>query len=233
MSQPLVSIILTVYNIDPKYLTGCIESILKQTVQDFEILVVDDASSSDYGYLEKLSPKIRYFRNNVNLGLCKSVNRMFTEVRGKYTVRLGSDDWFAPTMLEEEIAVLDNNPSIIACCCNLVKCWEYKKSIIRRPVVWDLNQILHGFYKHTGYAGGMMFRSNVLSKIKIDESLKICEDFAFHLELLRLGSIHAIPHNLYFYRKHDTQITKKFLRDTRLEIIDGIIQRFKLRYRIH
>ena len=233
MSRPLVSVILTVYNIDHRYLTNCIESILKQTMQDFEILIIDDASSMDYGYLEKLSPKIRYFRNNVNLGLCKSVNRMFSEVRGKYTVRLGSDDWFAPTMLEEEVAILERNPNFIACCCNLVKCWQNKKSIIRRPVVWDLNQILRGFYRHTGYAGGMMFRSNVLSKIRIDESLKICEDFAFHLELLRLGKIHAILRNLYFYRKHDTQITKKFLKDTRLATIDNIIQRFKLRYRIY
>jgi hypothetical protein len=85
--------------------------------------------------------------------------------------------------------------------------------------------------KGCGYAGGMMFRKKLLKYVKIDESLKVCEDYDFHLQLLEITYIKSIHEILYFYRSHETNIMKTVEKSDRWDIINKIKDKFKHRYK--
>lgn len=225
---PLVSIILTLYKIDKTYLEECIDSLLNQTYSNIEILCMDDCSPDfTYEYLKDKSPKIRYYRNEVNLGMNKTVNKAFSLANGKYIVRLGSDDWFEKDLIEKEVTFLENNSEYGAICCELQRFGEYDNKI-HRPYVWNYKEIIiKRRFGGTGYGGGMMFRKNLLEYCSIDESLKMCEDFDFHLQLLYrmpIGSLHEV---LYHYRAHSNSICHSVKRDERLALIEKIIEKHK------
>jgi Glycosyltransferases involved in cell wall biogenesis len=113
----LVSIILTSYNHE-KYLKQSIESVLKQTYQDFELIIVDDASQDAsweiiQAYCDK--QKVKAFRSKSNSGgsFCWEIVR--SEAKGKYMAVHHSDDVWRPEKLEKQIAFLEANPLYAAC----------------------------------------------------------------------------------------------------------------------
>ena len=78
-----------------------------------------------------------------------------------------------------------------------------KNYVIKRPAEWSLKYALfEDRGRECGYAGGMMFRSNLLSEIDIDTQFRVCEDFDFHLQILEKTDIQSIHEFLYFYRAH-------------------------------
>lgn len=220
-----VTVILTVYNIRKIYLTECLDSLAKQTLKDFEILIIDDCSKDDYSWT-KSYPKVRYIRNEVNLGMNKSVNKAFSLCNSDYIVRLGSDDIFDKNLLKKESEYLDNNPKYIGVCCD-IKRFGAKNTVTVRPQTLTINCDLRQKPNLYGYGGGMMFRSSALSKCSIDEYLKMCEDFDFHIQLLKLGDIHGINESLYFYRIHQKSLCHNISRTERLSYLDYIYNKHK------
>lgn len=99
--QPLVSIIVPVYNAD-KYLRRCIESILQQTYQNFELLLIDDGSTDDSGKIcdeyASLDNRILAF-HKPNGGVSSARNYGLLRVRGRYLTFIDSDDWIDNTHL--------------------------------------------------------------------------------------------------------------------------------------
>jgi len=113
--RPKVSVIVTAYNLD-KYLSQCIESVSKQTMNDFECLVIDDAQSETTmklvnSYAEK-DERIKYLPTPENLGLPGARNFGFSKANGKYIRHLDADDWLAESALALESEALDNDPYI-------------------------------------------------------------------------------------------------------------------------
>lgn len=225
---PLVSVLLTVYNIKKEYLNECIESIKKQTYDNLEILIIDDGSTIDYSYLTELSPQIKLIKNEKNIGLCKSLNKLFTHVKGKYYIRLGSDDIFDSTLIEKEVLFLENHPNVGAVCCELQR-FGTSNAYIKRPIKWNLNKILKKDLFGTGYDGGVMVRSSLLTHIKADESLKMAEDFDLQLQILKKMPIESIHEALYHYRTHETNLCKSISKEERHAIIDKIINKHKIK----
>lgn len=223
-SLPLVSVLLTVYNIKKEYLDECIDSIIHQTYDNLEILIIDDGSTIDYNYLTELSPQIKLIKNEKNLGLCKSLNKLFSYVKGKYYVRLGSDDIFDSTLIEKEVLFLEKHPNVGAICCELQR-FGTSSTHIKRPVKWDLNKILKKDLTGTGYDGGVMVRSSLLKNMKVDESLKMAEDFDLQLQVLEQMPIESIHEILYYYRTHETNLCKSVTKTERHKIIDKIIEK--------
>lgn len=113
---PSLSIGLPVYN-GERFLRFAIDSILGQTYQDFELIIVDNASTDstklicqDYAARD---PRIRYVRNIENIGAAGNFNRAFDMARGKYFKWAAADDVISPTFIEECINVLEQDPSIV------------------------------------------------------------------------------------------------------------------------
>lgn len=103
--EPLVSVCIAVFNCE-RYIGRAIRSALNQTLEDFEVLVVDNASTDNtVGVVESIgNPRIRLVRNQTNIGPCLNWNRSIEDARGTFIKMLGADDILYPTCLERQIA---------------------------------------------------------------------------------------------------------------------------------
>lgn len=112
MSTPLVSICTPTYN-RPDLLERTLRSCLAQTSQDFEIIVTDNSTNDlSEKVIQRLDdPRIRYFKNEKNLGPCGNTNHATSLVRGKYIKFLMDDDLIKPRCLEKMVEALEKNPS--------------------------------------------------------------------------------------------------------------------------
>ena len=114
MKKPIITVLMTVYN-GESYLTEAIESILYQSYADFEFLIIDDAStdSSNKIILSYKDDKIRYVRNDYNIGQTASLNYGLNIANGKYIARMDQDDLSHKDRIQTQIKYLINNKNII------------------------------------------------------------------------------------------------------------------------
>lgn len=117
--KPLVSVIMPVYNAG-NFLVPAIESILTQTYQTFEFIIVDDASSDTSPailakYAKRFPKKIRLItlKRNLNRGGDSCANKALRFARGKYIARMDADDIAHPKRLEKQVAFLEAHPEIV------------------------------------------------------------------------------------------------------------------------
>jgi glycosyltransferase involved in cell wall biosynthesis len=102
---PLVSVLLAVHN-DARYLPAALHSVLQQTIDDFELIVVDDASTDETPQILSATGDRRLIvlRNEEQLGLAASLNRGLDAAQGRYVARLDADDVALPNRLELQLA---------------------------------------------------------------------------------------------------------------------------------
>lgn len=113
---PRVTIGLPVYN-GRNYLAQTMESLLAQTYTDFELVICDNASTDDTEAICRAfaarDERVRYFRNEENIGASANYNRVFELGRGMYFKWAAHDDLLAPAYLERCVEVLDQNPDVV------------------------------------------------------------------------------------------------------------------------
>jgi glycosyltransferase involved in cell wall biosynthesis len=116
--RPRVSIGLPVWN-GERYLAEALDSILAQTHADFELIISDNASTDRTGEICRMyaarDERIRYFRNETNLGAAGNFNRVFELASGDYFKWAAYDDLCAPEYLERCVKILDREPDIVLC----------------------------------------------------------------------------------------------------------------------
>ncbi len=112
-SGPLLSYIVLSYNYE-RYIGKTLQSILAQTVQDFEIVVVDDKSTDRSVEIVSAmaDPRIRLFTNETNLGGAASYNRAILQARGDWLVNLDADDWIDPRKAEMQLQLANDDPRL-------------------------------------------------------------------------------------------------------------------------
>ena len=114
---PRVSVLTPIYNTNPVHLRECIESILAQTFTDFEFLILNDSPENteienivlEYAKRDK---RVRYARNDKNIGISESRNKLLKMARGEYVAIFDHDDISVPQRLEYQVAYLDANPYV-------------------------------------------------------------------------------------------------------------------------
>jgi glycosyltransferase involved in cell wall biosynthesis len=118
MSSPRVSIALPVYN-GERFLRRALDSCLAQDFEDFELIIVDNASddgtqeiSLEYSHRD---PRVRYVRNQENIGAQANHNLAFELASGEYFKWTAHDDWITPDFLSRCIAELDRDPTAVMC----------------------------------------------------------------------------------------------------------------------
>jgi glycosyltransferase involved in cell wall biosynthesis len=115
MSQPLISFCVTTYNTE-NYISDCLDSILNQEGgYDFEIIIVDDASTDRTEEVFKAykdDNRIRYIRHAQNQGAFVTVNRGFEEAQGQFIARIDSDDRYRSNFLASTIPILEQYPEV-------------------------------------------------------------------------------------------------------------------------
>ena len=113
---PLVSVILPVYNCE-SFIHETVESILNQTYIDFELLIIDDASSDETVMKIKQfeDDRIKLIEKPENTGYTNSLNQGIKLAKGKYIARMDSDDICEPNRFEKQVKMLENRPELIVC----------------------------------------------------------------------------------------------------------------------
>jgi glycosyltransferase involved in cell wall biosynthesis len=116
VAEPNVSVCVPSYNY-ARFLPDCIESVLQQTHRDFELIVVDDASTDETEALVRryasLDPRVRYERNPERLGMNGNLKHSADLASGRYIKMLCADDWLTPDCLETFRDLMEANPSAV------------------------------------------------------------------------------------------------------------------------
>ena len=115
--KPVVTVLMTVYN-GSNYLNEAIESVLCQTLNNYEFLIVDDASTDNS--IEIINSykdsRINLIKNRKNIGQTASLNKGLAMAQGEYIARFDQDDVCLPKRFEEQVAFFKQNPSISIIC---------------------------------------------------------------------------------------------------------------------
>ena len=143
---PTVSIIIPFYN-NVDWLNEAVDSVMKQTYKDYEIIVVNDGSKEDITLFLEKNPEIIYFYQKNN-GAGSARNKGIDVARGKYIAFLDSDDVWLPQKLEKQVDYMENNPQIMWSHCSyhmaillLCQLRMQKETCIRN--VWHHVALLH------------------------------------------------------------------------------------------
>src|SRR5438270_5027187 len=112
MKEPLVSVVMTVYNAQ-EYLNMAIDSILNQTYRNLEFIIIDDGSTDNSGHIIEAynDSRIKYTPQK-NRGLAAALNKGIGVARGKYIARMDHDDISYRTRLEKQVEFLENNKGV-------------------------------------------------------------------------------------------------------------------------
>ncbi|HOZ54948.1 MAG TPA: glycosyltransferase [Clostridia bacterium] len=238
--NPKVSIIIPVYN-GKKYIREAIDSALKQTYKNIEIIVVNDGSN-DNGESENIAlsygDKIRYFKKE-NGGVSSALNLGIKNMKGEYFAWLSHDDLYYKNNIEEHIRYLKNtlenniitftgfdiidensnlrfNETIIS---NLY-CFDYKISKIKTE---------YSLLKGEINGGSVLIPKNAFEEFGLfNEKLKISQEREMWSRLISKYKFINIPYNTNSIRTHDEQVTnqnKNVLLETNMQrskIIDNI-----------
>ncbi len=213
-STPLVSVCIPTYK-GAAHLAAAIESVLRQSLYDLELVVVDDASPDNtrqvvQGYKD---PRIRYLCNTRNLGPEGNWNRCWEEIRGRYFKLLPQDDLLYPDTLRRQVEVLEMDTEqrlalvfgsriiIDAQGCDLMKrCYPggqegivSGEQLIRRCVRYGTNLI--------GEPGSVLMRTSLARIVgPFDGSIPYIIDLDYWVRLLKHGDAYYIPDPVAAFR---------------------------------
>lgn len=182
------------------FLAHAIDSVLSQTLSphEYELIVVDDGSSDDTAAI-----LASYERENVrvirveHMGLTRACNLGLEAARGRYVVRVDSDDTIAPDMLERELEVLE------AASQDTVAVYSDRYEVFPGNSVLVVTSETNLFDL---IACGVMVRTDVIRAIGGFRSL-YWEEYDLFLRLRQRGTFRRIPKPLYSYRKHSAGMT--------------------------
>jgi glycosyltransferase involved in cell wall biosynthesis len=209
VQQPLVSVILPVYN-GEKHLKEAIDSILNQTYTHLELIIIDDASTDCSpaiinGYADE---RIKYYRNDTNLRIVQSLNKAITYCRGEYIARMDADDVAKPERIAKQLAYLHANTHVALADTimeyideNSQPLGRYNNSITNENAIRK-NLLMHNCLGHSS----IMTRKEVYAHYKYRQI--DYEDYDMWLRMLNDGLvIQKIAEPLLQYRIHTASIT--------------------------
>ena len=193
-----ISVLMSVYN-DEKRVSKSIESILNQTFQDFEFLILDDCSTDNtYKICEnyaKKNQKIKLMKNEENLGLTKSLNLLIGESNYELIARQDSDDESFKERLEIQLNIMQKYN--LDACTTLATISGLKRT---RPFLSHLfPKKLIIKYKNPFIHGSLLIKKRVLENVDMyDEKFKFAQDYKLMFDLIRLNyKIKIINRPLY------------------------------------
>jgi glycosyltransferase involved in cell wall biosynthesis len=217
-SHPRLSIGLPVYN-GEKFLAESLNSILAQSFENFELIISDNASTDQTEEICKTyaakDKRIRYYRNERNIGCACNFNRVFQLSSGEYFKWAAYDDLHDPNFLKKCIDILDENSNIILCHTKTSFIDEEGNFLSNYDInlKTDLPKSHQRFYellsKHFCYQCYGIIRSSALKMIPGMGSYGAA-DAILVLRLGLLGRFYEIPEYLFFARSHAQQSLSMF-----------------------
>ena len=213
-----VSVIIPSYN-TAQYITKAIKSALNQTLQEIEVIVVDDASQDNTVEIVRQinDVRLKLLINQKNLGAGGARNQALKAAKGKWVAVLDSDDWYSSNRLERLVTVAtEKNADMVADDLYLIEDgkttpWstlisKNQESINSIKKIEAAEFVQSSIPDRPGFKLGFskpIFRRDFLIKhqIKYDETLKVAEDFWFYMDCFAYkASFYLVPEPYYYYR---------------------------------
>lgn len=210
-SSPKVSVIMPVYNAED-YLSQAIESILSQTLADFEFIIIDDGSTDDSLNIIKTysDPRIILICNETNLKLIPTLNKGLDAARGQYIACMHADDISLPERLTRQVEFMDLNPSIGVCGTWAETFGECEQSIWRFTTHPDEVKCMLLFGCCIVHPSVMLRRTIVETGIRYSPLYPHGEDYALWVQIAKTYDIANIPEVLLKYRRSASQLSTKY-----------------------
>jgi len=214
----LISVIIPVYNVK-KYLNRCIESVLKQTYDNLQIVLIDDGSSDGS---EKICDEWKEKDNRIavihqkNRGLSGARNTGISVAKGRYITFVDSDDWIDKRMIE----VLYNNLTKYNAdmsICEFKKSYGENDKLLNNSgevIVYNQKEALEAIYKYRKtetHVPHKLYKTEIFSDVKFYEGIKY-EDLEIFIKLLlQSKKVVYMPDQYYYYfSREDSIVNSKF-----------------------
>jgi|GEM_PF-183657 len=210
---PKVSIVMTAYN-SSKFIGKTIESLLKQTLGDFELIIVDDCSKDNTVEIigSFADPRIRLVPNRENQGISRSRNIGLDLARGVYIAMSDHDDISLPTRLEKQVAFLDAHADHIMVAANSILQTGQSQTL---PEAVTNPYLLHWtlFYRCPLVHSAICVRRDAMEQasIRYDSTYAYSEDYEIYHQLGRAGKLGMLEEPLVIYLIHAQNTTHSVL----------------------
>lgn len=218
---------MSVYN-GEQYLEEAISSVLSQSFDDFEFIIIDDGSTDRSANIITQfclkDERVKFYQNENNVGLTKSLNKGLRCARGRFVARQDADDISVPDRFQLQINMLKNDSSlgIIGSAARKIKRDGSIGGIYYVPETKGLVQ-WESLFRNPFFHSSVMIRSEILKRDKLfyNETIKYGQDYELWSRLLRKSSGINISSALIQYRVHEKQISNDRF-ESQQEIADRI-----------
>ena len=212
--NPKISLLIPIYNVKEQYLKECLDSILKQTYQDFEILLLNDGTKNEN--MEKFlssfhDKRILYRKNATNQGISKSRNILMDWARGDYFAVMDQDDIALPKRFEKQLAFMESHPEVGICGSDYKRFGYWKKNgiISHQGTPEEISAGL--FFKCMIHHPSAFIRASVIreNQIRYDSNYISANDRHLYLDIMRYAKLANIPEVLMLYRIHPNMTSRQ------------------------
>ena len=231
MKEPLISVLLCTYN-DEKYIYKAVKSILDQTFEDFEFIIINDGSTDKtLDILKQFDDKRLILIDKPNTGLTDSLNLGVSIAKSNWIARMDGDDISIKTRFEEQIKYIDDNVAVIGTQCKFID--EEGNQIATVSLPLTHNEILK---KGTSFRTMFIHPSVLINKELLlksggyDDYINSAEDLDLWLKLSHYGKLVNLDSVLLEYRMHQNKISITKRKD---QLLNATIAIFKSKNKIY
>ncbi len=216
MVNPLISVVMSVYN-GEEYLHLAIDSILNQSLKDFEFIIVNDGSTDkSLEIIKGVSDDRIVLIDQPNTGLSKALNNGIEKAKAKYIARMDADDISLPNRLQLQFDFLEQNDDVVVVggCANIIDKdghFIYSKT---PPLTWE--EIKRNLPRTPFFHPSVMFRRKQFIEVGKYNVVPIEEDAIFFIKMSKIGKMVNLSIPLINYRITPGSISRKSKRTAQL-----------------
>lgn len=217
---PLISVVMSVYN-GEAYLDLAIDSILAQSYENFEFIIVNDGSNDgSLNIINSYAKKDKriFVLDQNNCGLTKSLNNALFLTKGKYVARQDADDISSFDRFEKQVEFLEREKDFALVGCLRYDMDENGKTILAYKQPTTDSEIRKTLFGSNPFVhGSLMIRQKVISEVGFyNDKLKYAQDYDIILKIAENHKVHILPYYLYNLRIITSSITRtKFIEQDR------------------
>lgn len=211
----LVSVVMSVYNEEPRHLASSIKSILQQSFKNIEFIIINDNPSDiqldKYINLIK-DERVIYLRNKRNVGLAASLNRAIRISKGQYIARMDADDISTHDRISEQVNFMEKNKDVSVLGTN-----AYVINDVDDIIGEVSHKYTHDFMHASTYFGAplvhptVMFRRNFFARhmLYYDDSYKYAQDYELWARAVQLVKFAILDKKLFKWRDNEGRVSRK------------------------
>lgn len=214
---PLVSVIVPSYN-HSRYISECLQSILDQDYPNFELIIVDDASTDNSqeiisGFAGQDS-RIAFVANEKNLGLTRTLNKALKHfAKGEYIIEIASDDIFCPDRIKSQVDFMEQHPEFGFAYSRAYQIDKNSKIIgevsLAPRTGWIFDDLFLARFNIP--ASTCIYRSKVFEEVGYYNQEAMVEDSDIWYKITKKYQVGFLDIFTVYYRRHETNMSRKYV----------------------